>query len=334
MKRQQVKNCIFSQWYSHFKDVTIESRVIELPTSVHEYLLADGLVLPSGAKEQPTSRVGLEGDSDDEDWVSEDVDSSTTNVPDFPEFQIEVEHKIQELGGSVFPKLNWSSPKDAAWISFGRTLRCTSFYDIMLLMKSSDFVCHDLSDPFGQCVVESSCDDTSSCHEDVAYQLVLRQWQHIQPESEFRCFVRDNTIVGISQRHQGICFPSLAESQQSVCEDIVKFFNTSVKTIFPDRNFTFDVWIRNAGDVVLIDFNPYGVVTDSLLFSWDELLSDGLTSLQYRIVTDKNVEPDPYRFYAVPQDFVHLTTGEDPAKFIDLLHMKIQTSNDYSSDSD
>lgn len=334
MKRQQVNNCIFSRWYSHFKAVTIESRLIELPTAVRQYLLADGLVLPHGANELPISRVGLEEDSDEEGWPPESVDSSTANAPNFSEFQVEVERKIQELGGSVFPKLNWSSPKDAAWISFGRTLRCTSFYDIMLLLKSSDFVTHDLTNPFGQCVVESSFDDVNNCPADIAYHLVLRQWQNIQPESEFRCFVKDNCMVGISQRHQGIFFPSLKESQQSVCEDLVKFFNTAVKGVFPDKDFTFDVWIRNTGDVVLIDFNPFGVVTDSLLFSWDELLSEGLMSLQYRIETDKNVEPDPYRFYAVPQDFVHLMTGEDPAKFIDLLHMKIQMSNDSSTDSD
>jgi D123 len=332
MKRQQVKNCSFPQWYPLLKNVTIESRVIELPTPVQEYLSSDGLILPSGCDQQSLNRVGLEGDSDDdEDWDTKNVVSSTMKVPNFPEFQAEVERNMAELGGSVFPKLNWSSPKDAVWISFGRTLQCTSFYDIVLLLKSSDFVTHDLTDPFGQCIVEPNCDN-SPAH--VKYHLILRQWQQILPESEFRCFVRNSSVLGISQRHQGIYFPSLADSKQSVCDDIIKFFNESIKGVFPEKDFTFDVWIRSPGDVILIDFNPFGCVTDSLLFSWEELWSEGLTSLQYRIVTDKNVEPDPYRFYAVPQDFVHLTTGEDPAKFIDLLHMKIQTSNDSSSSGD
>lgn len=100
---------------------------------------------------------------------------------EFPELEEEVERAIRELDGAVVPKLNWSSPKvgppllsathlctrfdqsmqaslvwalgstyvpiaqDASWMSVGGTLNCSSFADICLLLKSSDFVSHDLS---------------------------------------------------------------------------------------------------------------------------------------------------------------------------------------------
>ena len=35
------------------------------------------------------------------------------------------------------------------------------------------------------------------------------------------------------------------------------------------------------------------------------------------------VQSSPYQCYAMPQDFVHLTTGEDPKKLIDFLKMVI-----------
>lgn len=48
-----------------------------------------------------------EGGNEDEDIGSEEVDAT----PYFPDFQNEIGESIQCLGGSVFPKLNWSSPK-------------------------------------------------------------------------------------------------------------------------------------------------------------------------------------------------------------------------------
>ena len=38
-------------------------------------------------------------------------------------------------------------PQDATWMSFNGTIRCTSPYDVFLLLKSSDFVTHDLTQP-------------------------------------------------------------------------------------------------------------------------------------------------------------------------------------------
>jgi hypothetical protein len=52
------------------------------------------------------------------------------------------------LGGQVFPKLNWSSPKDATWIATEKNLKCRNYADIFLLLKSSDFVTHDLTCAF------------------------------------------------------------------------------------------------------------------------------------------------------------------------------------------
>ncbi len=59
---------------------------------------------------------------------------------------------IKDLGGTVFPKLNWSAPRDAAWISHNASLRCATPGDVFLLLKSSEFVSHDLS------VLETSAD--------------------------------------------------------------------------------------------------------------------------------------------------------------------------------
>ena len=59
-------------------------------------------------------------------WDDDDDDDAAIAPPSFPEFHGTLLDSIEDLGGSVFPKLNWSSPRDAAWIGFGSSLRCSS----------------------------------------------------------------------------------------------------------------------------------------------------------------------------------------------------------------
>lgn len=89
----------------------------------------------------------------------------------------------------MFPKLNWSSPKDAQWIAFGNTLKCTSPSDIYLLLKSSDFIVHDLKYAYLDCNISIQR----------PFVLVLRKWigDDIHPSLEFRCFVKDNNLTRI-----------------------------------------------------------------------------------------------------------------------------------------
>ena len=44
--------------------------------------------------------------------------------PEFPELIEDIKRRISELGGNVFPKLNWSAPKDASWVN-NNTLKCS-----------------------------------------------------------------------------------------------------------------------------------------------------------------------------------------------------------------
>ena len=75
---------------------------------------------------------------------------------------------VREFGGQMFIKLNWSSPKDATWIMFNNSLRCSSLSQLYLLLKSSDFIVHDLTRPF------KFCDDEEISKPSVQYSLVLR----------------------------------------------------------------------------------------------------------------------------------------------------------------
>lgn len=71
---------------------------------------------------------------------------------------------------------------------------------------------------------------------------------------------------------------------------------------------TFDVFLDDGGDVNLLDFNPWGPITDALLFTWNELngIRPGSTSIEFRTVTSPAVQPNPYSFYGMPVDFIRM----------------------------
>lgn len=193
---EEVFKCQFSSWYDMFRNVdqqrsnvTIKSVVIRpLPSSFIEFLQSDGVRLPLGATEvsscAPSEQEGEyvwssssgEGDSHDDDGDEQ----ITPRQFSFPELNRQIQEGIEELGDSVVPKLNWSAPKDATWINNG-TLKCQTPGDVYLLLKSSDFVMHDIT---------HAVEDPSS----VEYELVLRKWCNLHPSMEFRCFVYNHEL--------------------------------------------------------------------------------------------------------------------------------------------
>lgn len=347
MKVQHVLNCSFSSWYPSFKRCTLRSRVIPLPKCFIDYLLEDRIVLPKGSGEvQPKPKESVE--SDDEDYFEDDgrwsstaeADMPVITAPLFPELEQKIRDAIEYLGGDVFPKLNWSSPKDASWISFDKSLRCTAPADIYLLLKSSDFVAHDLTCPF------ETCEDIDSNKTDVQYELVLRVWKNLHPGMEFRCFVKNGTLIAICQRHESEYYDFIETQKDDIREDIMTFFKQNIRGRFAEKEYVFDVY-KDKGRILLMDFNPYGLFTDSLMFSWEELLADqpfqdseendtaNMELPVFRCVQKENsgMKPNPYAIYGLPKDFVDLSLGTDPQKLLDFLKMK-SNMNSEESDTD
>ncbi|XP_073184862.1 translation initiation factor eIF2 assembly protein isoform X3 [Lepidochelys kempii] len=295
MKKEQVLHCQFSAWYPRFRALTIRSAILPLPENVKDYLLDDGTLVVSGRDDPPTcsQEASVDDQAEEIQW-SDDENTTTLTAPEFPEFALKVQEAITSLGGSIFPKLNWSAPRDAYWIAMNSSLKCKTLSDIFLLFKSSDFITRDFTQPFIHCT-----DDTPDpCME---YELVLRKWCELIPGAEFRCFVKENKLIVV-----------------------------------------FDVYRDSMSKVWLIDFNPFGEVTDSLLFTWEELTSgknlkgdhsEGEAMEQdypaFRCTNSKvTVQPSPYLSYRLPKDFVDLSTGEDVHKLVDFLKLKRNQQDD------
>ncbi|XP_013156806.2 cell division cycle protein 123 homolog isoform X2 [Falco peregrinus] len=291
MKKEQVAHCQFSVWYPRFRAVTIRSVILPLPENVKEYLLDDGTLVVSGREDLPSHSQEGNDDAEEIQW-SDDENTTTLKAPEFPEFTAKVQEAISSLGGSVFPKLNWSAPRDAYWIAMNSSLKCKALSDIFLLFKSSDFITRDLTQPFIHCT-----DDSPDPPLD--YELVLRKWCELIPGAEFRCFVKENKLIGISQRDYTQYYDHISKQHEDICRSIQEFFKKHIQYKFLDEDFVFDVY-RDSRDY------PVFRCTNSKV----------------------TVQPSPYLSYRLPKDFVDLSTGEDVHKLIDFLKLKRNQQDD------
>lgn len=73
-------------------------------------------------------------------------------------------------------------------------LKCVSPADVYLLLKSSDFVQHDLEPELVFEGCEPAQKRTASAPYDL--ELVLRKWYPIDRARELRCFVRQEVLIG------------------------------------------------------------------------------------------------------------------------------------------
>lgn len=260
-QQSAVTNCL----YCRYRALTPKSRIIPLTSSFVSYLHADGIVLPP----ENTPPTNDDDDFSDDSDAEEEADPSK----DWPEVHAQIKSAIAELDGKVTPKLNWSAPKDATWMAATNDLQCRTPNDIYLLLKSSDFITHDLEHPFDDCVPDTSYSPAPiSTPPEVKYNLVLRKYVNFNPSLEFRCFVRNRVLLCICQRDQNH-FDFLFDLRDTLRSRIQSFFDEKLKDSFPDSSFVFDVYIPAPHQRVwLIDINPWAERTDPLLFSWLEIL--------------------------------------------------------------
>ncbi|PHH91835.1 hypothetical protein CDD83_10085 [Cordyceps sp. RAO-2017] len=291
VSKDHIRNCSYDAWFPRYRGFCLKSRVIPLPQSVVSYLHEDGIILADddddGSGEQTEEEWHASVPTSAPDATPEDSSDDEGQEPRlppnkrFPETHKLIGDTIAELGGAVAPKLNWSSPKDAKWISpHQNTLKCTSPNDVYLLLKSSSFVSHDLAHAFDGCTPAPPSQPLTTV-------LVLRPFFTPHVALEFRCFVKHRSLIAISQRDLNY-YSFLMGLRPSIWKKIRIFFTEKLRLTFPDASFAFDVYLPEdpgaddgLGRVRLIDINPWAPRTDSLLFSWAELLDMEVRSPLY-----------------------------------------------------
>ncbi len=104
--------------------------------------------------------------------------------------------------------------------------------------------------------------------------VVVRPWLDIPAWTEFRCFMKQRKLIGISQydcKRLGRC-PEIAANANAIQASIHSFFPAFAAAAHLD-DVVFDVFIEGLGTeggavVRLLELNPFFPKTDPCLFDW------------------------------------------------------------------
>ncbi|KAJ2554518.1 hypothetical protein EV175_002555 [Coemansia sp. RSA 1933] len=264
LTREEVISCMFSSWYPRLRNATFKSEIMKpLDKNFLTYLQSDGVFLPDNeANPVFVGEFEEHGISkyDDVEWSDEEEPSAGINIESTT---AEIRRIIEGLGGTVFPRMNWSSPRDAIHMTTSDSLKCANPSQIYLLLKSSYNIASD---------IESGRYLSSDQLGEFEPELVLRQWCNLIPSMEFRCFVRNRQIIAISQIDPRF-YDFLEDMSSEILAKISDLFETHVRPNFPSSSYCFDAYIaRTADKTYVVDFEPWTHSVEPILFDWDELL--------------------------------------------------------------
>ena len=99
--------------------------------------------------------------------------------------------------------------------------------------------------------------------------ICIRPFRRMQPAKEFRLFIKDGKLVGMSQYWLIRHFRRLTgrvEKYWNKADELVK----RIASQLPVSDLTVDIYFKKDGEILIIDLNPWGAPTDPLMYStWD-----------------------------------------------------------------
>lgn len=195
--------------------------------------------------------------------------------PDITDVKNLLQKIIDQFPNGTFIKLGSRSPKDSFYGFVNGFKSNNSEESLNILLGGSERIYEDL---------------TLALNFDYNPHIWVREYIDIEPWSEFRCFVKDNNLVGISQYNylNNEIFDEIINQHKSIEYAILSFFNDFIKDNMTLENYIFDVFVKykkykeyQIWDVKLIEINPWLFMTDPCLYKWD--MSEG----KLNIIPDK-----------------------------------------------
>lgn len=332
LTKKHIDSCKYTNWYETFHKkslgkYTIDSHILkDLSHNFISFLLEDDIKLKTN-----TDNTFNDHNQDFSDWSSSENDTSSDEdsikfvdpKSVFPEVDDFINSCFDKNNNKLTPRLNWSAPKDAVWIlPYNNTMLTYTSDDIYLLLKSSNYIMHDLLYPY---------DEVKDSREkgDVSHDLILREWiENFNPSLEFRVFVMKGKIIGISQRDIRTEYIYLHDIKDEVRSTIDDFFEEAfTKNYFEgksidEQNLVLDLYVDiKTHYLKVIDINPFARSTEPLLFTWNELLTQEPAEKMYEFRLGENNTKMSSRDHSENQVPLEIFDASlDPEKLRDLTY--------------
>lgn len=187
---------------------------------------------------------------------------------DFPKFQNadeiikKIDQEIIKFPKGAFVRLGSRSPKDCLYPS-----------------KDKCFTGKDAFQRLTACSERISDDLSLAINNEYEPYIWLREWKEIPEWAEFRCFMKDRKLIGISQYNylQNKIYPEIEQYKATILSLISGFFDHFKKVSYLN-NVIFDIFIQLKiidnlyyWEIKLLEINPFFELTDPCLFDWRKL---------------------------------------------------------------
>lgn len=184
----------------------------------------------------------------------------------------ELRVKIDNLIKTNFPdgcfiKLGSRSPKDS-WLIRKNGMCCKDGQYAMSLLFDSERIMDDLY--------------IASANNYLPH-VVLRKWVNIDPWREFRCFIRNKELVGISQYFYKTYYPQIIKNKDNI-EKVIKDKVQAIRNLLPVDTVIVDFIYNDDKTATIIEFNPYDIFTDPCLFDWKK---DAFENFEFRYLKEE-----------------------------------------------
>ena len=174
-----------------------------------------------------------------------------------------INKELFKFPNGAFIRLGSRSPKDS-WTGYKEGFRVTDADKALRLLTDSERIYEDLM---------------LALQEDYLPSLFLRQWIRFEPWQEFRCFMKNRRLAGISQYNylHNTVYEQIERYKDTIRWAIEERFFPHFREVSHLDNVIFDVvvFIKERGnermsEVKLLEINPFFEMTDPCLFNWTE----------------------------------------------------------------
>lgn len=164
----------------------------------------------------------------------------------------------REFPDGAFVKMVSRSPKDS-FIGYIEGFKCLTGQHAINLLYDSERI---LDDTY-EYSPEFSC-------------LALRKWVDMSSQLEFRLFIKDRQLQGISQYYYHDYIEQILQKKEALLKEINEKF-AEIKGFLPLDDVIVD-FFYDGSRMLVIECNPYSRFTDPCLFDWDAPI-DGFRTL-------------------------------------------------------